>query len=84
LPALYQLHCLGYLAGDVKILGCGRTPHQPDAWRDEVRKVLSPGSSDACLDGFLQRLDYLAGSLEDAGFYQALGAGSVTANAPEM
>ena len=73
LPALYQLHCLGYLAADVKILGCGRTPHQPDEWRDEVRKVLTPGNTDGCLDGFLQRLDYLAGSLEDAGFYQALG-----------
>lgn len=26
LPALYQLHCLGYLAADV-IFGCGRRPH---------------------------------------------------------
>jgi hypothetical protein len=32
---------------------------------------------------FLQRLDYLAGSLEDAGFYQALDvAGWAAANAP--
>ena len=74
LPALYQLHCLGYLAADVKILGCGRTPHQRDDWRDQVRKMLASGTDDgSCLEGFLQRLDYLAGSLEDAAFYQALG-----------
>ena len=74
LPALYQLHCLGYLAADVKILGCGRTPHQRDDWRDEVRKMLASGTNaGSCLEGFLQRLDYLAGSLEDAAFYQALG-----------
>ncbi len=74
LPALYQLHCLGYLAADVKILGCGRTPHQRDDWRDQVRKLLAFGTNaGSCLEGFLQRLDYLAGSLEDAAFYLALG-----------
>jgi glucose-6-phosphate 1-dehydrogenase len=74
LPALYQLHCLGYLAADVKILGCGRTPHQRDDWRDEVCKMLASSINvGSCLEGFLRRLDYLAGSLEDAAFYQALG-----------
>ena len=74
LPALYQLHCLGYLAADVKILGCGRTPHQRDDWRDQVRKMLAfSTNAGSCLEGFLQSLDYLAGSLEDADFYQALG-----------
>lgn len=76
LPALYQLHTLGYLAADVKILGCGRTPYERDGWRDEVRKSLNSSSTDSTssLEGFIQRLDYLAGSLEDATFYQALGA----------
>ncbi len=76
LPALYQLHCLGYLAADVKILGCGRTPHQRDDWRADARKLLASAGTDSgrCLEGFLERLDYLAGSLEDAVFYQALGA----------
>ena len=36
MPALYQLHCLGQLAPNVKILGCGRTPFERDGWRDEV------------------------------------------------
>jgi len=75
LPALYQLHCLGYLAPDVKILGCGRTAHERDGWRAEVRKLLAPTEAQTpnCLDVFLQRLDYLAGSLQDAAFYEALG-----------
>lgn len=75
LPALYHLHCMGQLAADVEILGCGRTLHTQDSWRASVRQQLldcgiSPG---ACLEGFIERLDYLAGSLNDAAFYQALG-----------
>lgn len=75
LPALYQLHCLGYLAPGVKILGCGRTPHERDGWRDEVRKILSDAGTGtgSCLEEFVERLDYLIGSLQDAAFYQALG-----------
>jgi glucose-6-phosphate 1-dehydrogenase len=79
LPALYQLHCMGYLATDVKILGCGRTPYSAESWRGEVRKLLAgkelagaaPGAQ---LDSFVQRLDYLAGSLDDAAFYEGLRA----------
>ena len=44
LPALFQLHCLGRLAPDVRILGCGRTPFTQEAWRREVR-----GLEDICL-----------------------------------
>ncbi|MBK7648269.1 MAG: glucose-6-phosphate dehydrogenase [Betaproteobacteria bacterium] len=73
LPALYQLHRLGYLAPDVRILGCGRTPYQQDGWRDEVRNHLDAVDA-GLLDSFLQRLDYLPGNLEDMAFYQALGA----------
>ena len=73
LPALYQLHRLGYLAPDVRILGCGRTPYQQDGWRDEVRNHLDAVDA-GLLDSFLQRLDYLTGNLEDMAFYQALGA----------
>ncbi|PKO33611.1 MAG: glucose-6-phosphate dehydrogenase [Betaproteobacteria bacterium HGW-Betaproteobacteria-7] len=73
LPALYQLHRFGHLAPDVRILGCGRTPHTPDGWRGEVRQRLE-ASDAALLDSFLQRLDYVAGNLEDAAFYQALDA----------
>lgn len=77
LPALYQLHCMGYLAADVRILGCGRTAHEPASWRAEVRKLLETvetGSPrlDTKLDIFLQRLDYLAGSLEDPQFFAGL------------
>ncbi|WP_428827463.1 glucose-6-phosphate dehydrogenase [Azonexus sp. IMCC34842] len=74
LPALYQLHCLGYLAPDVKILGCGRTPHDRAGWRDAVRQLLATTASVApnCLDEFIERLDYLPGSLQDAAFYQTL------------
>jgi len=74
LPALYQLHCRGYLAANVKILGCGRSAHEREGWREEVRKLLSatgPGNA-SLLDGFIERLDYLTGSLQDAQFYRAL------------
>ncbi|MBU1363178.1 MAG: glucose-6-phosphate dehydrogenase [Gammaproteobacteria bacterium] len=73
LPALYQLHSLGHLAPEVRILGCGRTPYAQDSWRAEVGKLLQVSDSGP-LDSFLQRLDYLAGNLDDAAFYQALGA----------
>ena len=71
LPALFQLHCLGRLAPDVRILGCGRTPFTRDAWRGEVREHLQ-AADPGPLESFLPRLDYLTGSLEDAAFYQAL------------
>lgn len=73
LPALYQLHRLGQLAPDVRILGCGRTPYAQEAWRGEVRQRLE-ASDPALLDSFLLRLNYLAGNLEDAAFYLALDA----------
>ena len=83
LPALFQLHCLGRLAPDVRILGCGRTPFTQEAWRREVREHL-PASDPGPLESFLQRLDYLTGRLEDAAFYQALdvwiGAGECANN----
>lgn len=75
LPALYQLHCQGQLAADVEILGCGRSPFTQTTWQAEVRtKLAGLVEGDAHLDGFVQRLDYLAGSLTDPGFYQALHA----------
>lgn len=76
LPALYQLHCMGQMAADVEILGCGRTPFTRDSWREEVRQqfVAAGMAASPCLDSFIQRLDYLSGSLKDAAFYQALGA----------
>ncbi|MBU0654911.1 MAG: glucose-6-phosphate dehydrogenase [Gammaproteobacteria bacterium] len=76
LPALYQLHCMGQMAEDVEILGCGRTPYTRDSWREEVHKqFVEAGMLDSpCLGSFIQRLDYLSGSLKDAAFYQTLGA----------
>jgi glucose-6-phosphate 1-dehydrogenase len=78
LPALFQLHCMGYLAADVKILGCGRTPHAGECWREEVRQLLLEKAplggteQETPLDSFVRRLDYLAGSLSDAAFYERL------------
>jgi glucose-6-phosphate 1-dehydrogenase len=75
LPALFQLHGMGHLAADVEILGCGRTPFTRDSWRAQVRQqFVDNGVADAVLlDSFIQRLDYLSGSLNDTAFYQALG-----------
>jgi glucose-6-phosphate 1-dehydrogenase len=82
LPALYQLHCLGFLAPDVRILGCGRTAHDRQGWRQDVRTLL--GADGTAMESFLQRLDYLPGSLDEAAFYQALadwiGAGECARN----
>jgi len=74
LPALYLLHSQEQLAPNVKILGCGRTPFARDGWRDEVRGHLAAADRvpAGTLDSFLLRLDYLAGSLQDPAFYQAL------------
>jgi glucose-6-phosphate 1-dehydrogenase len=76
LPALYQLHCLGQLAPNVKILGCGRTPFERDGWRAEVCQHLAVADTAPAdtLDCFLQRLNYLAGSLQDPVFYKALNS----------
>ena len=78
LPALYQLHCRGHLAANVKILGCGRTPYGRAEWRTAVQKFLTATTTSTAeaglLDGFLRRLDYLAGNLYDPGFYRALAA----------
>lgn len=73
LPALFQLHSLGQLAPDVRILGCGRTPYERDGWRDAARQHL-PVADAGALDSFLRRLDYLAGNLDDAAFYRAQGS----------
>jgi glucose-6-phosphate 1-dehydrogenase len=84
LPALYQLHRLGHLAPDVRILGCGRTPYGQDGWRELVGQRLE-ACDETQLESFIQRLDYLAGNLEDSAFYQALdnwmGAGECGNNA---
>lgn len=74
LPALYQLHCLGELAADVKILGCGRTPHTRENWQDVVRQQLleDGAAANEPLGSFIERLDYLSGSLEEPTFYQGL------------
>lgn len=76
LPALYQLHCHGHLAADVAILGCGRTPHTRASWQESVHKQLrAAGTAESpCLAGFIQRLDYLSGSLTEVTFYQTLRA----------
>jgi len=86
LPALYQLHCLGYLGPNVKIIGCGRSQYERDAWREKVRGLLSDVSNvpNKVLEDFIGRLDYLSGSLHDANFYQQLrswvGDGSCACN----
>lgn len=74
LPSLYQLHCMGQLAQGVEILGCGRTPYTQESWQAEVRQhFIERGvTADAQLDSFIQRLDYLPGSLNDSNFYNAL------------
>jgi glucose-6-phosphate 1-dehydrogenase len=76
LPALYQLHCMGHMAEDVEILGCGRTPYTQASWQADVRQqFLDSGvAEDDRLDTFIRRLDYLSGSLKDPAFYQSLGA----------
>ncbi|WP_153112044.1 glucose-6-phosphate dehydrogenase [Propionivibrio limicola] len=75
LPALFQLHCCGYLATNVKILGCGRTPYGRADWRTSVRTLLTGAATeDNHLEDFLRRLDYLSGDLHDPAFYQTLTA----------
>ena len=76
LPALYQLHCLGYLGPNVKILGCGRSAHEAGEWREKVRATLveTGVGVDKRLEDFIARLDYLPGSLHEDDFYRKLAA----------
>ena len=77
LPALYDLRCAGGMSGRCEIIGNGRT-HLTDAqFRGRVREAFAESkdavdTSDPRWQVFEQRLRYIAGDLEEPGFYRQL------------
>jgi glucose-6-phosphate 1-dehydrogenase len=77
LPALYDLQCVGGMSNRCEIIGTGRTPLTDEQFRDRVRESLAESddatdTADPRWRGFEQRLHYVVGDPNDAGFYGRL------------
>mgnify|MGYP006286983623 CR=1 FL=1 len=76
LPALYHLDAAGLLAGETRILCCGRRPYSAAEWTDYVRQVLEERARDRLENPdctrFCARLDYFRGDLDDPGTFGRL------------
>ena len=57
IPALYQLHNLGHLSDDLKIIGASRTEHSTESWLEAIGGEYS--------DDFIRRLEYYSCNLWD-------------------
>lgn len=57
IPALYQLHNLGHLPDDFKIIGASRTEHSKESWLEAIGGEYS--------DDFVERLEYHSCNLWD-------------------
>src|SRR5262249_1413751 len=65
LPRLYHRHCDGQLPPESRIIGAARRPLAREAYVERVnaalRRFVAPTAlKEACVTGFLQRLQYLA------------------------
>ncbi|MEP7347187.1 MAG: glucose-6-phosphate dehydrogenase, partial [Gemmatimonadaceae bacterium] len=79
LPALYDLQCLGGMSSRCEIIGTGRTRLADEQFRDRVREGVMDATdavdtADPRWRGFEQRLHYMVGDPNDAGFYTRLAA----------
>ena len=79
LPALYSLQCMGAMNSGCEIIGTGRTRLTDEQFRGKIRQAVAE-SKDAVdttnprWQHFEQRLHYLPGDPNDAGFYADLAA----------
>ncbi|WP_407059663.1 glucose-6-phosphate dehydrogenase [Roseicyclus elongatus] len=64
LPALFRRFCDGQMPEEARIIGAARTEQTPDAWRswvaDSLSEFVSPALTEAHVDVFLEKLDYIA------------------------
>jgi len=76
LPALYHLDRAGRLHPDLRILCCGRAPHDQAHWHATVREWVAArargGLDEAVYARFCARLHYLQGDLREAATYGAI------------
>jgi len=79
IPALYDLACVGCLSSQpFEVLGVSRTPMSTEDFRKQMKESTAHSKdarkfSDERWQQFESRLHYLAGDINDAGFYQELG-----------
>jgi glucose-6-phosphate 1-dehydrogenase len=79
LPALYRLFADRRLSAGFAIVGVSRTPMDDGQFREKMRAALAQFPEDLALDpavwsAFAQGLFYVAGDIEDAGFFLRLEA----------
>ncbi|HTO85637.1 MAG TPA: glucose-6-phosphate dehydrogenase [Methylomirabilota bacterium] len=65
LPGLYHRHCDGQLPPESRVIGVARSPLAREAYVERanaaLRRFIAPTAlKEACVEGFLQRLQYLA------------------------
>src|SRR5262249_43759822 len=79
IPALYDLACAGCMATGFEVLGVSRSDISSEQFRDQMYQSTSKSRdarqfNDACWQQFQSRMHYMAGDLNDAGFYQKLAS----------
>ena len=77
IPALYDLACAGCMATGFEVLGVARTEMDSAEFRKTMHESASKSRdardfNDACWGGFESRLHYMAGDINDPGFYLRL------------
>src|SRR3954470_15312944 len=77
IPALYDLACAGCMATGFDVLGVARTDLDSAAFRASMHESASHSRdarqfNDACWGSFESRLHYMAGDINDPGFYLRL------------
>jgi len=73
LPALYRLDQAGHLPEGLNFVAFARRDWEDAHWHAYMRGLLAPdGATDAHLERFIARFDYLRGELHDAQAYIAL------------
>ena len=78
IPALYDLACIGCISGQhFDVLGTGRTEMSTEEFRAAMRAAASTSKdarkfSDWNWEQFEKRLHYVAGDINDHGFYETL------------
>jgi glucose-6-phosphate 1-dehydrogenase len=77
IPALYELQCLGGMSSRCEIIGTGRTRLTDEQFRGRLRETVADSkdlvdTNDPQWQDFEQRLHYIPGDPNDAGFYSRL------------
>ena len=77
IPALYDLACAGCMATGFEVVGVARTEMESEAFRTAMHESTAKSRdtrqfNDACWGSFQSRLHYMAGDINNPGFYLKL------------